>query len=252
MPVMDEFRQEREALKHGTFKQKWQYFLDYYKWYVIGGILLILVVVSLVRDISSHKPAGFYAVFLNSYSMGDEAVLNLKDSLARQMGIDTEEYAVEIDDTMAISVGAYDQSTVTSSQKLMVYVAAGDVDVIAADLPTFDHYATADTFMDLREFLSPDLLAACESSLYYVDMAQVEKQEESNTRGDNPVYQIPDYDHRDPSSMERPAAIGLYVQDCTQLTDAYAFPEGDVILGVVVNTSHPEEASALIRWLFTP
>ena len=26
MPVMDEFREEREALKNGTFKQKLQYF----------------------------------------------------------------------------------------------------------------------------------------------------------------------------------------------------------------------------------
>ena len=29
MPVMDEFKEEREALKHGTPKQKLAYFWDY-------------------------------------------------------------------------------------------------------------------------------------------------------------------------------------------------------------------------------
>ena len=35
MAVMDEFKEEREALKRGTPKQKLAYFWYYYKWHVI-------------------------------------------------------------------------------------------------------------------------------------------------------------------------------------------------------------------------
>ena len=50
MPVMDEFREEREAIKNSSMKKKWGYFLDYYKWYVIGGAAIILFLVFLIRD----------------------------------------------------------------------------------------------------------------------------------------------------------------------------------------------------------
>lgn len=37
MPVMDEFREEREAMKQKSFKERFLYFCEYYKWHVIGG-----------------------------------------------------------------------------------------------------------------------------------------------------------------------------------------------------------------------
>ena len=43
MAVMVEFKEEREALKHGTPKQKFTYFMDYYKWYVIIAVIIIIV-----------------------------------------------------------------------------------------------------------------------------------------------------------------------------------------------------------------
>lgn len=40
MPVMDEFREEREAMKQKSFKERFSYFCEYYKWHVIGGMAL--------------------------------------------------------------------------------------------------------------------------------------------------------------------------------------------------------------------
>ena len=41
MAVMDEFKEEREALKRGTPKQKLAYFWYYYKWHVTERIQLL-------------------------------------------------------------------------------------------------------------------------------------------------------------------------------------------------------------------
>ena len=65
MPVMDEFKEERAALKQGTFKQKARYVWDYYRWYFIGGAIAAVCLFTLVRDIVTHKDAGFYACMLN-------------------------------------------------------------------------------------------------------------------------------------------------------------------------------------------
>ena len=48
MAVMDEFKEEREALKNGTPKQKLAYFWYYYKWHVIISLVVIILIVSFV------------------------------------------------------------------------------------------------------------------------------------------------------------------------------------------------------------
>lgn len=48
MAVMDEFKEEREALKRGTPKQKLAYFWYYYKWHVIISVIIIGMLVSFI------------------------------------------------------------------------------------------------------------------------------------------------------------------------------------------------------------
>ncbi len=59
MAVMDEFREEREALKHGTPKEKFNYFMDYYKWYVIIGILVIAAGIYTIREVMNRKAVSY-------------------------------------------------------------------------------------------------------------------------------------------------------------------------------------------------
>lgn len=80
MPVMDEFKEERAALKHGTPKEKWNYFLDYYKWHVIVGIAVIAMAVSLISQILSRKDTIFYAVMINGIE--GTAVQEYKEAFA--------------------------------------------------------------------------------------------------------------------------------------------------------------------------
>ena len=58
MPVMDEFREEREAIKHAPLEKRLEYFRDYY----LGKTLLILFVVGmlgawLISVITAKEPA---------------------------------------------------------------------------------------------------------------------------------------------------------------------------------------------------
>ena len=55
MPVMDEFREEREAIKQKSRKEQWDYFWGYYKWYVIGGAALLAVIIYIIIQESPQK-----------------------------------------------------------------------------------------------------------------------------------------------------------------------------------------------------
>ena len=64
MAVMDEFKEEREALKNGTPKQKLAYFWYYYKWHVIISIVVIAMVGSFIYQYVNRKDTAFEAVLL--------------------------------------------------------------------------------------------------------------------------------------------------------------------------------------------
>ena len=58
MAVMDEFKEEREALKRGTPKQKLAYFWYYYKWHVIISVIIIGMLVSFIYQIGRASCRG--------------------------------------------------------------------------------------------------------------------------------------------------------------------------------------------------
>lgn len=249
MPVMDEFREEREALKNSSFKKKWEYFLDYYKWYVIGGALIIFFLVWLIRDMVNSKDWIFYGTFINShaYEETSEAFINDFIELAE---LDTENYAVAIDDTLSISTNSYDEISMNSVQKLMIYIAASDVDFVAADETTFNKYATEETFFDLRTVLSEEQLAKYEQYFYYVDMAEVERKNEASSNGDFDTYTDREYDHADPSTMESPIPVGIYINNSEKLKEAYIFTEEKVAFGIPSNTKHLETSLLFLDYIF--
>ena len=158
MPVMDEFREEREALKHGTLKQKFRYFLDYYKWYVVAAVAIVGFAASMIYNMVTRKEMAFSVSLVNAFDIGtgEEQLA----SFAEYAGIDTEEFDVMADSSMQIDYTSTDQNTAASLQKLMVLVAAGEIDALLSDEAVIEQYAYSETFYDLRDVLTAQQLEA--------------------------------------------------------------------------------------------
>lgn len=247
MPVMDEFREEREALKHGTPKQKIQYFFDYYKWYVIGGAAVLIFAGWLIHDMVTSTRYAFFGAFINTFEAEEQSEAFLAD-FREQLLPDSAKYTVGIDTSMSIAYGSADEETYVSVQKLTVYLASGDLDVVAMDAATFDQYASTDSFYDLRELLTTEQLSRYASSLYYIDMAEVDAKEEAANNGDY-EYIIPEYDHFDPASMADPYPLAICIQDSQKLEGCYYFTEDVVPMAVPLNTKHLDEVLTFIDYL---
>lgn len=247
MPLMDEFRQEREQIKNQPFKKKLDYFWTYYKWFVIIGLIAIILIVSTVKSYMNKKESALYGAILNGYSL-----LSEEDSLASDFeeyaGIDTNKYSVSFNSTLTMS-DQMDQSGVNATQFLMVYIAAKDLDVATMDPIRFRKYANSGTYLDLRELLDAEMLDKLSDKLYYVDKSIVEEISdlESASQSTEDVA-IPDPYH--PENMKDPIPVGIDLSESKKFTDAYYYENNEAYLGVIVNTENRDMSLKLIQYLF--
>ena len=222
MPVMDEFREEREALKHGTPKEKLSYFMYYYKWHVIVAVCVIIAVSVLANQILTRKDTVFYAAMINGV---DTLSLDPKDDPFYQYsGIDADKSAVVYDTSMLIDINSTNEISISSAQKFVVFLAAAQMDVVISGENVIQKYAHNGTFYDLTKFLTEE---------------QIKEY-------------VPEYpDPRHPENMKQPVPVGIYVTDCPNLTDRFIFADSNsgIILSVMSNTTRPEMVSKYIDFL---
>ena len=247
MPVMDEFKEEREALKNGPLRDKIKYFIYYYKWHTIAALAAIFLVVTLIHDIVTAKDAAFYAAFINGTALDNAEEFN--DAFIDYAGIDTNEYDVIFDTTMyLLDSNSGDQMSVAASQKLVAYMASGELDIFGANYSLFSDYAHSTYLYDLRDVLTEEQLEACEPYLYYVDRPVVEAIEEAESSlepMDTP--EIPDPSK--PEEMEDPIPIGLFTDKLSNLTNYYFLSEEGSAVGIPVNTKNLENAVKFIEFI---
>lgn len=246
MPVMDEFKEERAAVKNGTFKQKLTYFFDYHKWHVVCGIIAVIFAGVLIRQLATQKDAAFYAVLLNGASRSYPAESGHRDAFAEYAGIDTDEFDVVYDTSIQIGTGT--GNDYQSAQTLMIHITAADLDVMVSDLDSLRHYAYLNDFRDLRDILTEDQLRRYEGSFYYIDRALVEEIE--NAKKEYDYDYVPTYgDPFHPEDMREPVPVGILLpEDCSLLQD-YIFPGDAPAVSVLINSEHTETALQFIDFL---
>lgn len=249
MPVMDEFREEREAIKNASPKEKWNYFWEYYKWYVIGGAIIIFLAVIFIRDMVNKKDWIFYGAIFNAYADETQSEIFLND-FVELAELDTENYSVMFDTSYSITKGSYDEISSAAAQRFLVNLTAADLDFVISDETTFGQYATIDTFMDVRTIFTAEELEKYEDYFYYVDMAEVEKITEGNLSADYDSYKGVEYDHTKPEDMETPVPVAIYIDSSEKLNSTYVFKEEAVVLGIPLNTQHLNTTLLFIDYLF--
>lgn len=250
MPVMDEFKEEREALKHGTLKQKLSYFWDYYKWHVIVTVFVVIAGSTLVSQILNRKETAFYLALINTLDLTSAEPEGR--NFTEYSGIDTEDYTIIYDTSMRIDFATRTDETVNSAEKFVVYLTAKELDAVVSDTDIIQKYAYNETFHDLSQFLTPEQTEKYKPYFYYIDYAVVEDITAAQEAYDYSF--VPEYpDPRHPENMEQPIPVGIYVTGRPALTDRFYFirEDSDIVLSVVGNTTRPDMVRQYIDFLMT-
>ncbi len=261
--VNDEIREQREKLKGQGFKAHLEYFWDYYKIHTIVAVVAIIFVVTLIRDIANNKPYALNVLMVNS--QGTETQSYLQDGFVQYAGIDTSTEAVLVDTSSNVITSSIDSTTVATSEKIMALIAASELDVFVSDPSVAYHYASQDTFMDLRDVMTAEELDKYSGRLFYVDRAYMDylaSEEYSNyiTTGkfdeSNKYAVLADdfnrnfaYGEMDPGEMDDPVPVGVIFTDSAVLEECGAYPDKKAIAAIVINSKRTENAKAFIEYL---
>lgn len=266
MSVHDEIKEQHQKTKDMTFKGKLSYFWYYYKIHAIVIILAAIFIISFVHQLVTNKEYGFYAAFINalSYDMNDEIPAAWAQEFLEYSGLDPDEYQVYMDTTVTISEDSGDPYAASNREKLVVMMQVGEIDAVFSDTKTFEGYAQAEYFYDLTSVFSPEELAPYEDYLYYTDRAAIQKDDDdilSNEEAQQAAYAL-NIDHRDPSSMTDPVAVGICIpSEDNKLADAgyynylaennttFQGHPSQVVMGIPISSQEPQLALKFLEYL---
>lgn len=248
--VIDEIREQQMKTKDMSAKGKWEYFWDYYKVHTIVIILVLVFGGALIHDIVSAKDYCFSAVMMNATLLSADA---MGDSFAEYAQLDTETYQCFIDTSTTLSLHSYDQYGLATVQKIMAQMQTGDLDVLVYDSELFNNYAPTQMFLDLRDALTPEELTLYQDQLYYIDYAEILREEEASESEEMDASAgLDPYDeasvlaeterHRHPEAMEDPIPVGIFLTDSPFAQKSGAYANLEPIFGITA-TSHRYDTS---------
>lgn len=173
MSLRDELQKEKKKLSRLSFGGKLQYIFDYYKFWILGVVVLIGLVWSVGSTILHNKPTGFYAMLLNAggtdlNGQADEAAGAV---FAEAAGLDDEKQKIIVDTSATFNPNDQSQFSMAQNAKIAALYQSHDIDAMVADPGVFTYYALNGSFVDLRDVLDDETLTAYEATgqVYYID-----------------------------------------------------------------------------------
>ena len=162
MPLMDEFKEEREKIKTAPLKVKWKYFQEYYLKTTIGIIAVVAILVAVLVTTLTHKEEMLYVCLIN-YDVNlefneDDLIIpfeqeNLENTKKQEITVDSNENVLG-EGKEAASAESMIRYTYEDEQKITMVIAIGQMDLMISGEDVIDKYVPRDVVKPLDEVYS--------------------------------------------------------------------------------------------------
>lgn len=173
MSLRDDLKKEKKKLSRLSFGEKLQYIFDYYKFWILGVVVLVGLVWSVGSTILHNKPTGFYAMLLNAggQDLSGQADEAAGAAFAEAAGLDDTKQKILVDTSATFNPNDQSQFSMAQNAKIAALYQSHEIDVMVADPGVFTYYALNGSFVDLRDVLDDETLAGYEAAgqVYYID-----------------------------------------------------------------------------------
>lgn len=215
------FQKEKpKSFKELNFKEKRAYIWDYYKMWIIGGVLFIIIAANAIPAIiENNKDVALYAVFINT-QIKDQESTDIMDDYIKAKDIDMEDKRIVLDTSLIINRERADNFSMQSNQKLLALFSADEPDVVVMDNENFQFYAANNCFQSLEEVLPAELFEKYKPYMLECDSVD----------SDKPIY------------------YGISVKTSKVLADEKAFIV-DPIFTISANVNKSENAIKFLEYL---
>lgn len=245
-----------------SFKGKLAYFWDYYKVHSLVAVCLLIIAISVIHQIVTHKDCAFYAMILNTGTpeYEDETSVKWAEEFGQYAQIDTDEYEVSIDASISLSQTTDFQYRAANQQKIAAMMQTGSINAMLAETETFEKYAQFECYYTLEDVMSAEEIEKYRPYFYYTD-ASTFNQDDASDIAEQTNSSALVINHRDPSTMEQPVAVGIVITDSKMIKNSgyykyldnseydYQGYPSDVILGIPLSNKEPEMAIRFLEYL---
>lgn len=239
--VNEEIKNEaRKVLETKSGKEKFLYFLEYYKVHAIVVILAIAALVGGIRWYASRKESILEVIVVNGQIPEELDYDELINGYAGTITYDEKEEELIIDPNFFIDIYANDQYNQTNIQKVFMNVAVGELDIMLCDEDFMKLTRAQDCAYDLSQILPKEMLDKYEDKLLWYDFPKDEVGEES--------YEG-EYEEEYGGRYE---ACSIDITDFAKVKEYNMFPGKSGYAIIISNTQNLERAIGFLEYLDTP
>ena len=151
--------------------KKVEYVWDYYRFHIMGIIVLVITLGSIIHHYATLKTVVLDMIFLNAYTVEDDDVPF--EQFLTEQGYDPTEHQVYLTTSLsfALTEDGY-QADYTTLQAISAMFSTGDVDVFAMPPQIFEEYASAGYTLDLSTVFTEEELATYSDRLVYSTLSE--------------------------------------------------------------------------------
>ena len=199
-------KEQMTPFKDLTFSEKVHYIWEYYKYFMLAAVLVIIAVVSFVISFQRNNYTTAFSMVIidgkmTGYDTGTDAITT---GFTGYLGIDGKKDRVECDYNYSLIPKLLDQDVSASQQKIYTLASTGSIDGYIASPDYIDYFSTAkEPFLtDLREVLTDKELETLAGKIIYytkedgtkipiaLDLTDTKIKTETDFTMDNPCYGI--------------------------------------------------------------
>lgn len=218
--IHDEIKEQNAKLKNASFREKFEYFKDYYMKAAIAiAVAAALVAYIIYTVVTAPEDTAFAAFFFND--TGDSSDTGLIDEFTEYMKIDLKKHYAYIDSTLTYSKDGVGMDSYTGLEKTAAVIAANDLDIIVGDPDTIDYFSKSGYFGDISDILPDDLKERFKDSIFY-------------SQNDEGVE----------------TAAGIYITDAPKIIEYSYYNGKEAVLSFVVNSSNIDTAVEFVRYIY--
>ncbi len=288
MAFRDELQKEKKKLSRLSFGEKMQYIFDYYKFWILGVVVLVGLVWSVGSTILHNKPTGFYAMLLNAggQDLSGQADEAAGEAFAEAAGLDDEKQKILVDTSATFNPNDQSQFSMAQNAKIAALYQSHEIDVMVADPGVFTYYALNGSFVDLRDVLDDETLAVYEAAgqVYYIDQHVQELLDQTDygdleemslgadeTIANSDSLRKPDVSSEagaetsaaaaadaqpreefvmpDPAKMQKPIPVGIVLTGAPWLEENALYQKTTPIFGFAVKSERQDAAKSFLQFL---
>lgn len=247
MAVNDEIREQTKKFKDMNKEQKADYIWTYYRWWILGVVFLILVIVTTTKTIiKNSKPVYLNAIFLNSTLDVRGTTCTLEKKFKEKLKISSDEYNDGFDYVTYLDDNYGNQQSMAGQVKVVSLYSAAQIDIITGPESVMLGAADVGGYGKLEEILPEgmldELIEKGYEPFYYTEKVY-DEDATPDENGDLPYTEGETY------------IGGLYIDNCEMLVgdkDTCVYSKGmdeRLVLAITWNCENTDQAVEFVKFV---